>query len=125
MEYLEANGGLAFDTIDPGAIVKYGLIGFSLLVCVSLIFHFGPRQRGLPFFSPGAILSTLLVLASSSVFAFYINHFSQYNKLYGSIGAVLIFMFWLFIIAFLLLVGFELNAAIVRSMSHLKQRQTK
>ena len=51
MEYLEANGGLAFDTIDVGAIVKYGLIGFSLLVCVSLIFHFGPRQIGLSLFS--------------------------------------------------------------------------
>ena len=111
------------DTKDLAAFVKYGLIGFSLLVCVSLIFHFGPRLHQLPFFSPGAILSTALILASSYVFAFYIDHFSQYNKLYGSIGAVLIVMLWLFVIALLLLIGFELNAAIVRSLSHLKHQR--
>ena len=121
-EYIGENASTVFDTADPARFAKYGLIGFSLLVCVSLIFHFGPRLHRLPFFSPGAILSTALILASSYVFAFYIDHFSQYNKLYGSIGAVLIFMLWLFIIALLLLVGFELNAAIVRSLSHLKRR---
>ena len=105
------------------AVGKYFLIGFAMLLCVSLIFHFGPRQRSLPFFSPGAVLSTMLILGSSYLFAFYIEHFSQYNKLYGSIGAVLIFMFWLFINSFLLLTGFELNAAIVRSINQLKNRR--
>lgn len=123
--YLDRQEFLGMEVTDIIAIAKYFLIGFSLLVCVSLIFHFGPRLRRLPFFSPGAILSTLLILASSYVFAFYINHFSQYNKLYGSIGAVLIFMFWLFINAFLLLLGFELNAAIVKSLSHLKKHRKK
>lgn len=123
--YLDRQEFLGMEVTDIIAIAKYFLIGFSLLVCVSLIFHFGPRLRRLPFFSPGAILSTLLILASSYVFAFYINHFAQYNKLYGSIGAVLIFMFWLFINAFLLLLGFELNAAIVKSLSHLKKHRKK
>lgn len=123
--YLDRQEFLGMEVTDIIAIAKYFLIGFSLLVCVSLIFHFGPRLRRLPFFSPGAILSTLLILASSYVFAFYINNFAQYNKLYGSIGAVLIFMFWLFINAFLLLLGFELNAAIVKSLSHLKKHREK
>ncbi len=123
--YLDRQEFLGMEVTDIIAIAKYFLIGFSLLVCVSLIFHFGPRLRRLPFFSPGAILSTLLILASSYVFAFYINNFAQYNKLYGSIGAVLIFMFWLFINAFLLLLGFELNAAIVKSLSHLKKHRKK
>ena len=104
------------------AFGKYLLIGFAMLLSVSLIFYFGPKHKGLPFFSPGAILSTVLILVSSYVFAFYINNFAQYNRLYGSIGAVLIFMFWLFINAFLLLVGFELNAAIVKSANQIKKK---
>lgn len=104
---------------------KYMLICFSLLLSVSLIFYFGPKVKGLPFFSPGAILSTILILVSSYVFAFYINHFAQYNKLYGSLGAILIFMFWLFINAFLLLVGFELNAAIVKSINQFQHQRGK
>ncbi|MDD4820755.1 MAG: YihY/virulence factor BrkB family protein, partial [Flavobacteriales bacterium] len=120
---LENKQWIGVDVTTFISVGKYALICFSLLLGVSLIFYFGPKAKGLPFFSPGAILSTVLILISSYVFAFYINHFAQYNKLYGSLGAVLIFMFWLFINAFLLLVGFELNAAIVKSINQLKRQK--
>ncbi|MBR4402303.1 MAG: YihY/virulence factor BrkB family protein [Flavobacteriales bacterium] len=104
------------------SVGRYILICFAILLTVSLIFYFGPKTKGLPFFSPGAILSTILILISSYAFAFYIETFSQYNRLYGSLGAILIFMFWLFINSFLLLVGFELNAAIIKSINTIKRR---
>ena len=104
------------------SIARYSLVFFAILLSVSLIFYYGPKTKGLPFFSPGAILSTILILISSYAFAFYIETFSQYNRLYGSLGAILIFMFWLFINSFLLLVGFELNAAIIKSINTIKKR---
>ena len=104
------------------SIARYSLVFFAILLSVSLIFYYGPKTKGLPFFSPGAILSTILILISSYAFAFYIETFSQYNRLYGSLGAILIFMFWLFINSFLLLVGFELNAAIIKNINTIKKR---
>lgn len=97
------------------------VIAFAVLLAISLIFYYGPKVKGTSFFSPGAIMSTVLIFVSSYLFGYYINNFAQYNALYGSLGAILIFMFWLFLNSCLLLVGFELNAAIMKSASQIQK----
>jgi membrane protein len=57
-------------------------------------------------------MATLLIILSSLAFSFYLSHFGQYNKLYGSIGTLLALLIWLQINAFMLLLGFELNISI-------------
>lgn len=64
------------------------------------------------FFSPGAILATLLCILTSLAFAIYVNNFDSYNKLYGSIGTVIVFMLWLQLNILWILIGYELNAGI-------------
>ena len=64
------------------------------------------------FFSAGGTLSTFLILLTSWGFSFYIQNFSRYNAVYGSIGTVLILMFYLWLNSMILLIGFELNASI-------------
>ena len=59
-------------------------------------------------------LTTFLILVSTYFFGVYVEKFSTYNKLYGSIGALLIFMLYTWINSFLLLLGFELNTSIAR-----------
>ena len=66
------------------------------------------------FFSIGALVTTLLFLLTTYLFGVYINNFSQYNELYGSIGALLIMMLYIWINANLLLLGFELNISLQR-----------
>ncbi len=64
------------------------------------------------FFSPGATLATFLSILTSLGFALYIENFDSYNKLYGSIGTVIVFMLWLQLNILWILIGYELNAGI-------------
>ena len=60
----------------------------------------------------GAIFATALIIASSSGFSYYVDNFSQYNRLYGSIGTLMVIMLWIYINAFVLIIGFELNMSV-------------
>ncbi|MDO9615337.1 MAG: YhjD/YihY/BrkB family envelope integrity protein, partial [Bacteroidota bacterium] len=54
-------------------------------------------------------------------FSYYINHFGQYNKLYGSIGTLLVIMLLMYFLSLILLIGFELNASINEAVKHSKR----
>ena len=80
-----------------------------------MLYFFGTKKgKQSRFFSLGALLTTLLVLLNSFLFGVYIENFSSYNQLYGSIGALLILLFYLWLNAIILLLGFELNASLQR-----------
>ncbi len=98
----------------------YSIIGFKLLFTIgvallfsSTLYYFGtPGGRKERFFSPGAFMTALLFLVTTYIFGIYVAKFSNYNELYGSIGALLVLMLYIYINAILLLLGFELNAAL-------------
>ncbi len=80
---------------------------------ISIIYRYGPAlKKKFDFISPGATLATILCILSSWIFSLYVNEFGSYNQLYGSLGVLIAFMLWLKLNAFILLSGFELNAAI-------------
>jgi len=80
---------------------------------ISLIYYFGPATHSRwKFFSAGSTLATILSIISSIAFSWVINKFGQYNKLYGSIGTLVVLMLWIYYNSMSLLVGFELNASI-------------
>ena len=62
--------------------------------------------------SAGSTLATLLFITTSLGFSAYLNNFNQYNKLYGSMGTILVILLWLYLNSLTLLIGFELNASI-------------
>jgi len=70
------------------------------------------------FFSAGSLLTVLLFGLTTYLFGIYIENFSQYNQLYGSIGALLIFLLYIWINANILLLGFELNASLLKLKKH-------
>ena len=76
-------------------------------------YYFGTAEgKENSFFSPGALLTTILFVLTTYLFGIYIEHFSQYNQLYGSIGGLLIFMLYIWLNSNILLLGFELNASL-------------
>ncbi|MBK9732615.1 MAG: YihY/virulence factor BrkB family protein [Chitinophagaceae bacterium] len=80
---------------------------------IALIYYFGPATHNRwRFFSAGATLACALSIISSIIFSWLIDQFGQYNKLYGSIGTLLVMMIWLNYNSLSLLIGFELNASI-------------
>lgn len=88
---------------------------------VSFLYKFGPSaSKKWKFFSPGATLATILAILTFWGFAYYINHFNTYNKLYGSIGTLIVIMIWLYLNSLILLIGFELNASIALSKQSIK-----
>ncbi|MEM6878989.1 MAG: YihY/virulence factor BrkB family protein [Bacteroidota bacterium] len=83
---------------------------------IGTLFRYGAATyRRFKYFSPGVSLATVLSLAASIAFSFYIDNFNRYeiyNKFYGSIATIIILMLWLQFNALFLLIGFELNASI-------------
>jgi membrane protein len=98
----------------------YSLAAFRFVVLLSVfilatafIFRFAPVvQDRWRFFSLGSVLAGLLITLSFYVFSYYLNNFATYNKLYGSIGAMIAVMFWLYIASLLILVCFEINVSL-------------
>jgi membrane protein len=92
---------------------RYGFVILMILVTTSILYKFGAKETSkISFISYGAVFTTILILLSSYIFGVYVEKFSRYNELYGSIGTLLVLMFYIWINCMVLLLGFELNAAI-------------
>ncbi|MBV7533205.1 YihY/virulence factor BrkB family protein [Chitinophaga sp. sic0106] len=90
------------------------LIIIGLLYSVNaVLYRFGPATaKRWRFITAGATVATIGMILVTLGFSYFVNNFGNYNKIYGSIGTVLILMLWVFLNSFFLLVGFELNASI-------------
>ena len=95
--------------------LKFLFFILMIYLGTAVLYFFGTKDGRLSrFFSIGALLTTFLVLLNSYLFGIYIENFSTYNQLYGSIGALLILLFYFWLNAIILLLGFELNASLQR-----------
>ena len=98
--------------------IRFGQIFFYIIltyISVAILYYFGTIEgKKTHFFSPGALMTCLLILLTTYFFGIYIENFSKYNQLYGSIGALLIFLFYIWLNSSVLLLGFELNATLNR-----------
>jgi membrane protein len=102
-------------------IARWSILFGIYFITVSTLYKFGPaKTRTWKFFSPGATLATILAILTFSGFAYYINNFNAYNKLYGSIGTLIVIMIWMYLNSLILLIGFELNASITLSKQSIK-----
>lgn len=117
-EYYLLYGG---DTTAPrtgwfATIFRIGywiVILVGLEVGVSVLYYLGPEtKKRWAFISPGSLLSGMLTLLAILAFQLFVGQFANFNKIYGSISALMLLMFWFYWISVVLLVGFELNAAI-------------
>ena len=86
-----------------------------IIFTIAVLFKYGIKQtRKRAFISVGTIFTTFLILITSYFFGIWVVKFSKYNELYGSIGTLLIVMFYLWINCMMLLLGFELDASIAK-----------
>ena len=98
-------------------IIIIGIFFFS----ISLLYLYGPAHKlRWHFLNPGSVLATTLAVLTSIGFTYYINNFSSYNKIYGSIGTLIVVMIWLYLNSLILLIGFELNANIDLAKRNIK-----
>ncbi|HEY6143159.1 MAG TPA: YihY/virulence factor BrkB family protein, partial [Flavobacterium sp.] len=101
------------DRIPLIILGRYAFVILMILITVSILFKFGTlHNKNNAFISVGSVFTTVLVILDSYVFGIWVIRFSKYNELYGSIGTLLIMMFYIWINCAILLLGFELNASI-------------
>ena len=99
-------------------IIRWIVIVSVFYFGFSIIYRYVPSvQRRFPFFSGGAIVATLGSLLTSAGFSYFANNFGSYNKVYGTVGTIIVLMIWFNFNARVLLVGFEVNVAIAQILA--------
>ncbi|MBN2868098.1 MAG: YihY/virulence factor BrkB family protein [Flavobacteriaceae bacterium] len=92
---------------------QYVFFVIMVYLATAVLYYFGTAEgKTSKFFSVGALFTTVLIMLTSYLFGIYIENFAKYNELYGSIGALLILLFYLWLNANILLLGFELNISL-------------
>src|SRR4051812_15298595 len=109
--------GLGSTFVTVWGIVKWPALVLVVSFMISLLFWAGPnvKQPGFPWVTPGGILAVILWIAASVLFAFYVANFASYNKTYGSLGGVIVFLVWLWTTTLILLPGAEFTSEPERS----------
>jgi len=122
INYMVANGYLKDHfTIIILSVSKWIVILFLFFMANSFLFYLAPAKKTKwRFISAGGTLSTVLSVLTFLGFTYYINRFGQYNKLYGSIGTLLVILLLMYLMSMILLIGFELNASINEAVKHSK-----
>lgn len=118
-------GGIVIEWIDEQGLIPKGGAAFSLnvlnyvvvagicLAIISAIFYYAPaKARKFKLFSPGAVFTCIVILITTTGFSYYVNNFNMYNKVYGSIGVLIVIMMLIYINTYILLMGYELNVSI-------------
>lgn len=108
---LLVHGSFTFWVIGIGRWVILVAMALLTLSCIYYIIPLKKQRVG--FFSSGAVFATIMFMLLSWGFKVYISNFEQYNLLYGSIGTVLVIMLWLFLNCLVIMLGYELNTAIL------------
>jgi membrane protein len=97
-------------------VIKYSIFLLLLFSVFSFIYYLAPAKRGMyRFVSPGSTLATIASIITVQVFSFFINNFGHYNKLYGSLGTLIVIFLLVNLTSMILLIGFELNASIYKA----------
>jgi membrane protein len=93
-------------------LASYAMLVVFVLLALSMLYRFGPSRRSPSWHwvTPGALIATVLWLAASILFSYYVGHLASYDATYGPLGAVVGVMMWFYVSAFVVLVGAELNA---------------
>ena len=103
------------------AMVKWIILMAVYFITISILYRYAPAHtKKWRLFSAGSWLATILAILTFWGFSFYINNFGTYNKVYGSIGTLIVVMIWLYLNSLIILIGFELNASIDLSKRSIK-----
>jgi membrane protein len=108
--------GLGSSAVDAWDIAKWPVILVVVMTMFAILYWASPNVKHPKFrwITPGSVVGVLLWIVASAAFAFYVSSFASYNKTYGALGGVIVFLVWLWISNIAVLLGAELNAEVER-----------
>jgi membrane protein len=119
LSWLYAEGYLPGELLPWLNMVRWGLSLLLVYFSVSILYHFGnPDADKWRTLTPGATMTTILIVIISIVFSAIISYLDSYNRLYGSIGTFLALLVWVNANSSVLLLGFEFNASVHKARNH-------
>ena len=109
--------GVGSTAVQIWDIAKWPVLIVLVAVMLAILYYAAPnvKQPGFHWVTPGGLLAVLLWIAASALFALYVASFSSYNKTYGALASVIVFLVWLWITNTVILLGAELNAELERA----------
>jgi membrane protein len=126
-ELLGNHLGLGTAFVIAWKVLQWPVILIALLLSFSLLYYFGPsiRDQKWEWVTPGSVAGLMLWLAVSFAFKVYLNYFNTYSATYGSLGAVIILMLWLYVSGLAFLLGAEINSEIEHAAAEHGDRDAK
>jgi membrane protein len=108
------------------AVFRWVIVVLALLLGFAMIYRYAPNvEQKFAFITPGSVIGVILLIVASLGFAVYTSNFADYSATYGSIGAIIILMLWLYIAGLVILIGSEINALIEHYSSRGKRKGEK
>jgi membrane protein len=109
--------GLGDTAVTVWNLAKWPVMLVVVMVMLAVLYWPAPnaKQHGFRWVSPGAVLAVVVWIVASAAFAFYVANFGSYNKTYGTLGGVIVFLVWMWITNLAVLLGAEVNAEVERS----------
>jgi membrane protein len=105
--------GLQDLAVTVWAFLRWPVAVLLLLLVIALVYHVGPNlDQPFRYITPGALIAVVVWIGASAGFGLYVTHFGNYSATYGSIGAIIVLLFYFYISASVLLLGAEVNAVI-------------
>jgi membrane protein len=101
------------------SLARWPVLALVVVLGLGVLYRYGPSREAVRggWFNWGAVIATLLWLAGSALFSFYVSNFGKYNETYGSVGAIVVLLLWFLLTAYVILVGAEIDAVLERRTS--------
>jgi membrane protein len=111
--WLESQFGLGGAILTLFSGLRWVIIVLALMLVFAMIYRYAPNvEQKFKFLTAGAVIGVILLIAASLGFAYYVSNFANYAATYGSLGAMIIMMLWLYIAGLVILVGSEINVTL-------------
>ena len=105
---------------------RWAIAAVVMVMGLGIVYRYGPNRQGYrrgPWLTPGVFVALGIWIAASWLFSTYIQNFNRYNEIYGTLGAAVILLLWLYISAYAVLLGGAVNAKLERNARRRKERE--
>ena len=114
--YISSIAGLPESSTSLGKLLGWTMVFVAVTVVLDLLYYLAPDAK-LPFkwITPGGFIATVLLFVSDGALSYYVANLGNYGQIYGQLGAVIVFMLWLYVTGLMVLLGLEINAVLTRT----------
>ena len=101
--------------------MSWAMVFVAITLALDLLYYLAPDAK-LPFkwITPGGFMATILLFLADGALSYYVSKLGNYGQVYGQLGAVIVFMIWLYVTALMVLLGLEINAVLARTAEERK-----